>query len=364
MFYEPGRMTRNGAMPKSMLRLLQDEGSVATLDGEAHRRRKAMFMEMMTPERLSEMARMAADALRARAEDWPARGQVTLHEEFREAIGRAVCGWVGLHVEAREASRLTRECGAMIDYAATLGPKNWRARMTRHRSERFLRDLAERARSGEIRPPAGSPFVAIVEHHDAGGRPLDPEVCAVELLNLIRPTIAIARFMTFAALALHEHPEARSRLVSDEAYREAFAQETRRLYPFFAMVGRVARDPFEWRGRRFEAGERFVLDLHGTDHDERLWEAPDEFRPERFLGWPGDPFTMIPQGGGDHHVNHRCAGEWLTIEVMKAMLLTLARDLDYDVPEQDLTIDTREIPALPRSGVVIENARLRPEATR
>src|SRR3546814_10555834 len=59
------------------------------------------------------------------------------------------------------------------------------------------------------------------------------------------------------------------------------------------------------------------LDLHGTNRDRRSWDAPEEFRPERFRRWDGSPFNFIPQGGGSHDLNHRCPGEWITIELMK-----------------------------------------------
>lgn len=38
VFFAPGRLTRVGALPSTVLMSLQDAGSVATLDGEAHRR--------------------------------------------------------------------------------------------------------------------------------------------------------------------------------------------------------------------------------------------------------------------------------------------------------------------------------------
>jgi fatty-acid peroxygenase len=357
MFYEPGRMTRNGALPNATLKLLQDDGSVATLDDEAHRRRKAMFMALMTPGRLAEIARLSADGLRARAAASPAGERVVLHEAFREILLRAVCAWSGVPLSDERARSLTREVGAMIDYAGTLGPKNWRARLQRRRSERFLACVAADVRAGRIAPPPQSAAHAVAHYRDTNGRPLDEDLCAVELLNVIRPTVAIARFMTYAALALHENPQSRARLAVDDAYLRAFVQEVRRLYPFFPVVAGIARADFDWRGARFEAGGRFVLDLHGTDHDERLWEEPNASRPERFLGWEGDAFTMVPQGGGDHYADHRCAGEWLTIEVMVAMLRTLARDVSYDVPDQDLSIDLRDIPALPRSGFVVTNLK-------
>lgn len=100
-----------------------------------------------------------------------------------------------------------------------------------------------------------------------------------------------------------------------------------------------------------------LLDLHGTDHDARTWDAPEEFRPERFRRWDGSPFNFIPQGGGDHYLNHRCAGEWVTIELMKVASDSLARRIEYDVPEQDLQIDASRLPALPRSRFVIRDVR-------
>lgn len=39
VFFVPGRLTRVGALPLTTLLSLQDAGSVATLDGEAHRLR-------------------------------------------------------------------------------------------------------------------------------------------------------------------------------------------------------------------------------------------------------------------------------------------------------------------------------------
>ncbi len=88
----------------------------------------------------------------------------------------------------------------------------------------------------------------------------------------------------------------------------------------------------------------------------RLWERPEEFRPERFRGRAASPFDLIPQGGGDHHRGHRCAGEWVTVELMKAALSQLAEFMTYDVPAQDLRVSLSRAPAIPRSRFVINVA--------
>ncbi len=81
------------------------------------------------------------------------------------------------------------------------------------------------------------------------------------------------------------------------------------LYPFFPFVAARVRRDFESNGRRFEAGTRTLLDLHGTNHDDRLWTSPYAFEPDRFRAWDGNPHTLIPPGGGDRYSQHRCARE-------------------------------------------------------
>ena len=41
-----------------------------------------------------------------------------------------------------------------------------------------------------------------VEHRDVDGRPLGPRTAAVEVLNVIRPTVAISWYVAFAAFKL------------------------------------------------------------------------------------------------------------------------------------------------------------------
>lgn len=58
-------------------------------------------------------------------------------------------------------------------------------------------------------------------------------------------------------------------------------------------------------------------------------------------------------------MNHRCPGEWITIELMKVALAFLTERMEYEVPEQDLRIDYSRLPALPRSHFIIHNVKTR-----
>lgn len=357
VFYEPGRFTRVGALPQTTLRLLQDKGSVALLDGDAHRRRKEMFLSLADPGGSERLAEVMEDQWRARIGRWESMDKVVLFREAEEIFCRAVCEWAGVPLTESEAGRRTREFSAMIEGAGSVGPRNWRGLLLRARSERWMRDLIEKVRAREIDVPEGSAAYIIARHRDQDGVLLATEAAAVELINVLRPTVAVARFATFAALALHEHPECRRKVQEDEDYLEKFVQEVRRFYPLFPFVGGRVRDEFDWRGRHFTEGTWVLLDLYGTNHDARTWGDPEQFRPERFSSWDGSAFDFVPQGGGDHRNGHRCPGEWATIALMKRAVRLLTGSMGYDVPEQDLRISLSRMPTIPKSRFVISGVR-------
>ncbi|MFC8124818.1 hypothetical protein [Streptomyces sp. NPDC057302] len=62
-------------------------------------------------------------------------------------------------------------------------------------------------------------------HRDAEGHPLDAHTAAVEVLDVIRPTVAVW-FLPLAGHALHRWPIHRKLLADgDAAYARAFAHE-------------------------------------------------------------------------------------------------------------------------------------------
>ena len=183
-------------------------------------------------------------------------------------------------------------------------------------------------------------------------------MAAIELINLLRPIVAISTFVTFAALALHEHPAWRDRLrARNEEDIEMFVQEVRRYYPFAPFLGARVKRNFVWKGYEFKKGTLVLLDVYGTNHDARLWEYPNEFQPERFMTRKGGLFDFIPQGGGDSNTGHRCPGEGATIEIMKASVDFLVNQIDFDVPVQDLSYTLDVMPTLPKSGFVLTHVR-------
>lgn len=356
LFYDGNRFTRQGAMPPMTLRLLQDKGSVQTLDSTAHRQRKLMFMALLNSDAVEQLADAMDQEWAAQLRLWESQEQVVLFDEVRKILFQAVCRWAGLPLPVNQAEQKSQQFGAMIDGAGSIGPKMWAGMFKRTRAEKWVHGLIDEIRAGELNPPPESAASIIAWHRDLDGKLLPPAVAAIELINILRPTVAIGRFIVFAALALHQHPEQRPRLTNGfDDQLEHFVQEVRRFYPFFPVIAGRARRPLEWNGIELRQGQWVILDLYGTNHDPAIWHDPGQFRPERFQDWNEDAFNFIPQGGGNHYHSHRCPGERATIELMKHAVRQLVSHMDYTVPEQDLHIDKSQMPTLPQSRFVIQN---------
>lgn len=361
-FYEGDRFTRRDAMPKTVLLLLQDKGSVQTLDGPPHHHRKQMFMDLMSPASIAQLTDIMAEEWERSLDEWQAMDEVVVFDALHPLLCRAVFRWAGVPLDESQVDQRAAELAAMYEHAGSIGPKLATTMVKRERHEHWAGEVIEKIRAGELTPPPGSAADVIAHHRDLEGEPLDLDVAVVELINILRPTVAVARFIGFAALALHEHPEARAQLeANQEGYTELFVQEVRRFYPFFPLIGGRARERFEWNGIGFDKDQWVLLDIYSTNRDPRTWREPERFIPERFREWEENAYNFIPQGGGNHYQGHRCPGEWITIALMKRALHLLTAVMAYQVPEQDLSIDLAKMPAVPESRFVISHVRRRAE---
>ncbi|GAB3360524.1 cytochrome P450 [Modestobacter lapidis] len=359
--YDEDHVHRRGALPEPVVSTLFGHGAVHTLDGEAHRVRKAMFVDLLMGSGTGALVDAVTAAWDDAVPQWAARPRVVLFDEVGRVLTRGVCSWAGVPLTEAEVPALARDLTTLVDGFATGAPRHWRARRVRQRREAWLAGLVDDVRSGARTVPAGSVVDVVCRHRDSDGELLEPRVAAVELLNVLRPTVAVCWFVAFAAHALHSWPANRDRLrTGDAAFPTAFAHEVRRFYPFAPFIGGRAPREVEWNGVRVPAGAMVLLDLFGQNHDPQLWGDPYVFRPERFLAG-GEvrrigPFELVPQGAGDPRTGHRCPGEDVTVALLAALAGRLAA-LEYVLPEQDLSISLRRIPARPASRVVMTVVR-------
>lgn len=184
----------------------------------------------------------------------------------------------------------------MMDGAGSIGLRHWRGRRARRRTNQWLLgNLIAKVHAQELETEEGSALHAVAWHRDLEGELLDRRMAAVELQNVLRPTVGVARFIVFAALALHEHPEYRQKLKDgDDDFAKRFVQEVRRFYPFFPFLVARARKGFDWCGYRFQQDQQVLLDLYGTNRDERIWNAPEKLASLTGYGWWVENTSTMP----------------------------------------------------------------------
>ncbi|MDN4175696.1 cytochrome P450 [Nocardioides sp. SOB77] len=351
VFYDPTRFQRDGAAPPPLQKTLFGQGGVQGLDGEHHRQRKALFLQINHPNRVEALAEAVTQEWERAVADWMAAGQIDLYPQVQLLLTRAVCAWAGVPLPQAAVETRTRQLTALFDDAGDIGLGHLRSRAARKAAERWAADVIEQIRSGQLSVPDLSAASVIANYQEPDGQPMSPRIAAVELLNVLRPTVATAVYITFVGHALDANPDWRERLASgDQGEDRAFIEEVRRHYPFFPAVTAIVRHDFEWQGHRFPKGRRALLDLYGTNHDPRVWEEPSRFNPERFLDEEPDAFAFVPQGGGDPAVHHRCPGEPISTRLMDVALDQLARRMSYSPLEPGRSVDFGRLPALPGGG--------------
>ncbi|SFQ22622.1 cytochrome P450 [Salibacterium halotolerans] len=361
VFYDNRFFKRQGASPNRVKKTLFGQNGVQGMDGEDHKHRKRMFLSLMTPDRLQELQIITQRLWKQKAKEWENADHVVLLKEAEEIMCRAACEWAGVPLLEDEVKQHTTEFSRMIDAFGGTGSRYKKGKKARQHSEKWIQQVIKQVRSGERQPPPYTAAYIIAMHTERNGRKMDTATAAVELINVLRPIVAIGRFIMFGALALHEYPavEETLRTTDNEKYTRMFVQELRRYYPFAPFIGAVVRKDFLWNEYRLKKGTLVIMDIYGTNHHPELWKEPEVFRPERFRDWEGHPFSFIPQGGGDHYTGHRCAGEWITIMLMKTSIEFLTGHMTYQVPAQDLCYDMARMPTLLNSGFIIENVKAR-----
>lgn len=364
LFYQHDAFTRRGAIPPTTLRLLQGPGSVQTLDGSVHMLRRQLFLTLLGPSGAERLAAEFEQVWDARSQDWKSATRVQLDSLLPEMLAEAALRWLGLHPHREGLTDRTEEAVAMVRDAAALGPRLpralWLRRRCEHWAERLIRDLRRQPRSD-------TPAAEIAHATAEDGRPLSVHVAALELINILRPVVAVWVFGVFVAMSLHRFPRYRSWLAEwDDPDRvRAFVHEVRRYWPFFPAVGGIAQRDLIWRGHAVPEGTWVLLDLYGTNHHPEIWQHPHQFRPERFMGQAPGLNRLIPQGGGDPRRSHRCPGEGVTVQLMESLARRLAT-LRWHAPEQNLSLDLTRMPVLPPDGMILEveeeAARINPPA--
>lgn len=122
--------------------------------------------------------------------------------------------------------------------------------------------------------------------------------------------------------------------LSSMSYLKAVIKEVLRLHPPVPLlIPRESMDRCMVQGYEVPNKTRVLVNAWSIGRDPKIWEAPEEFRPERFIDCPvdfrGHDFEFIPFGAG----RRICPGMQFAVSMLELALANLIHRFDWKLPD-------------------------------
>ena len=309
--------------------------NVLLLDGEEHLARRRLALPPFHGERMRAYAPIVAEAAARQFERWPRERPVGVLPGMQaitlDVILRAVFGVEDAERLERLRVNVRRALGWLSGIRAALvftylGPE----RLARMRGFRRQRAAVDEDVLAEIALRRADPSAG--ERADVLSMLLSTGALTDAELRDELVTLLVAGHETTAALlawAVHElarHPEAQERLAAGEdSWADAVVTETLRLHPPLPLVLRRLREGARVGGFTLPAGTTIAPCSLLVHRRGDAWDAPREFRPERFVGQRPPTGAWLPFGGGVR----RCLGAAFASFEARGVLAEMARTFTW-----------------------------------
>jgi fatty-acid peroxygenase len=199
LFYTPDRFIRRKAPPHRLKQTLFGNGTVQNLDNDPHRHRKQMFVSLLNGPGVERLSNQVRQEWEKAVPGWQKQNTVQLYPAIQEVLMRAVCAWAGVPLAPSEVGKRTRQVVALFDGAGAVGPRHWWSRLSRKLAESWLTGLIDDVRHDRMPAAKDGALRTVALQNGATGQRMAARVAAAELLNILRPTVAISVYITFIA---------------------------------------------------------------------------------------------------------------------------------------------------------------------
>jgi cytochrome P450 len=353
--------------------------SVLLVDGARHKRQRRLLMPAFHGERMQ----LYGDVMRTITDDvidrWPTSRPFPVHQEMQritlEVILRAVFGLDEGPTKEELRDGLLQGADVIVRHPFLL--LNWMQRdlgpLTAWREVLRLRAEVDRMLFAELarRRAAGTEgrvdvLALLLEARDEDGLPMSDRELRDELVTMLlaghettATTLAwVLRYvserrdvlerMRAEVAAVFPDGVVEPRRIGELVYLDATIKETQRLMPIIPFVGRKLRVPMRIGGHDLPAGVVAAPCIYLTHRRPDVWEDPEAFRPERFLGTRPSPYAFFPFGGGTRH----CLGAAFASYEMKIVLARVVARVELRAaPGYQLRIERRGIAFAPSEGM-------------
>jgi len=350
-----------GEMPADQLGSLLGDG-LFLAEGEAWETQRQAMQPAFFRKQVERYGDSVVDHARTVADGW-ADGDVVAIDEAASTLTLRVLAATLLGIDADAERETVRRAAAAITErydTARLGSylPEWLPTPANRRYRRSLDELhdlvdrlvAERRAGGG--PEREDLLSMLVSAADAGA--FDDETLRGNVVTFLfagHETTALG--LTYTLYLLAQHPDTQQRLQAqlDEVLEgedptpetlrslpllDAVVDEALRLYPPVYTFFREPTEDVTLRGYRVPEGSVISLPQCAVHRDERWWDAPDSFRPERWLDEGSDrpEYAYFPFGGGPRH----CIGMRFARLELRLAVATLLDRLAFDAVTESLSL--------------------------
>ncbi len=327
-----------------------------TIDGDFHRQSRRTMLPAFHHERVRAARGVMDEEIERALAPWHDGLELDLYSWARDlALRVAMRALFGFDPDARrdgisparEFERALGFYGREYWLQVLRGPGTpWQAQVdARSRLDRLIyAEIAQRRRSGA----RGDDVLSLLLDAPFSDRHVRDHVMTLLFAGHDTTTATIAFF--FYELA--RHPEIAAAISGDEALLDQALEETLRLYPPAWIGPRRADKAFEFGGHHVAAGAPVNYSSWASHRLPDVWEAPNEFRPERFSPEQRGRIpkgAYVPFGGG----SRICLGMRFGQLEIKAIAAAVTERFRVELPD-GFRLRIRQTPTLgPADGLPV-----------
>jgi cytochrome P450 len=191
-----------------------------------------------------------------------------------------------------------------------------------------------------------------------GGHETTANTVSFALYRLLQRPDVVAKIRAELARVFGDGP-IDPRRTGELRYLDACIKESMRLTPILPAISRPVPATLELRGHVIPAGCDLWLAPSLTHMRPDLWDRPERFMPERFLGNPPPTAQYFPFGGG-----HRtCIGVAFATVEMRIIIAEVLRRVDVHLsPGTSVRVGVRGSTVAPLGTLELVVERVRPPA--
>ncbi|RKO89139.1 cytochrome P450 [Blyttiomyces helicus] len=373
-FYDSLNVKRHGSeLGKFRKLVLNDQEAVPTMDGDAHRTRKAYLLAAHTSEWIDGYLKESAEfqeklvvLIKEAAAGAGVEGKVALFPIILKTYIKMLAKvWFGLEAgDEYVANFLALSAGFQAPLPIDLPGTTYRAGIVARDAlfATYADQLAKHRKNPDAyKHTALSALLAKQQEYE-----LSDLMMLTELHHFVFASSGLmAPVLCAALMGLGTNPEALARARAEaDAHADLLSsastadignqlpflawtiKEATRKYAFIPIQLGLANREFEVDGYTIPSGTFLIAGLHATDMDPAIWTAPEKFDPARYERGEGlGDFDHVPFGAGNKAQTHRCPGGPAAASMSTVILGRLLLEFDFGLEAGQDQVPKGPLPA-------------------